>query len=68
MILFVISDCPLDYGWKAELISNLTPARRNNSNKKELVKTVSQSLTMEQGNQYSLTISSKKALATEATM
>jgi hypothetical protein len=45
---------------------NLTPANRNNSVQNKLVKIVSRSLTIEHGRPWSFTISSKKALATEA--
>jgi hypothetical protein len=57
---------PSDCGWNAELICSLTPTMLNNSVQNKLVNTVSQSLTIEHGRPWSLTISSKKVFATDA--
>jgi hypothetical protein len=43
----VTSDCPSVYGWNAVLIRSLMLERVNSSVQKRLVKTGSQSLTME---------------------
>ena len=66
IVRLVTSDCPSVCGWNAELMSSLTPARRNSSAQKLLVKTGSRSLTMDVGKPWRRTMSVKNARATDA--
>jgi hypothetical protein len=64
MILLVILDWLSIWGWNAELVQSLVPVSLNNSFHSVLVNTGSRSLTMDFDTPWSLTMVSKKALAT----
>lgn len=65
MDMLTISDWPLVCGWNDLLMLRRKPASLNKFFQTLLLKIGSQSLTMEDGNPCSHTLSSKKALATD---